>query len=206
MGFFTFILCFLILMLVIIIVGSVEQFALYVVIKKKIEFVTIIVPSLLSIIVFTFLVIITNAVLSIFNIHTINALYSIFMKFDYSFNHIITIVISYFICFIVFVLLQALCLKLININYKKIGDFIKYKIFKKEEIKSLSASENEESIEGKVSINLTNYDLPVKKEEKISYFYYVATSLLTFSIFFFSIICLTFIGILFGKSYILKRI
>jgi len=201
MGLFTFIVCFLILLLIIIIVGSIQQFALWVVTRRNNEFIVMIIPALLSLITFGITIAITYLALTkFFEINSLNILFSIFMKFEYNFNDYIAMLLGYISCAIVYVILQALCLKLVNINYYKIGDFIKYKILKKEETKTLAASENEQ--EGKVSIDLTHNTLPVKKA-KISFFHYIATSLFTFAISFFSIFGLIYIGILLGEKYII---
>lgn len=199
MGLFTFIVCFLILLLVIIVVGSIQQLSLWISTRKNNEFVVMIIPALVSLITFILTIIITYLLLKAFKINSLNTLYSMFMKWEYSFNDYIATILGYILCSVVYIILQALCLKLVNINYYKIRDFIKYKILKKEEIKTLAASEAEQ--EGKVSVDLTHNTLPVKRA-KISFFHYIAASLFAFAISFFSIFGLIYIGIELGQRYI----
>ena len=198
MGFFTFILCFLILLIVLIVIGSAQQLALLISTKKKNEFVVMLIPALCSLILFSFTIIITHILLNTFDINDLDIIYSIFMKWEYNFNNYIITIMAYIACVISFVLLQGMCLKLVNIDYKKISDFIKYKIFRKKEVKGLTAPEGD----GKVSIDLAGSNLPVMKA-KISYFYYFTASLFTFALLFFSILLFIYIGILIGQKYIL---
>ena len=200
MGFFSFMLFFLILLLLIIIIGSIQQFTIWAVTKKMHEFIVMIIPALLSIVSFLIIITITYLTLNLFDINSIKIVYSIFMKWDYSFNNYIYMIIGYIIGTILFILLQALCLKLVYINYKKIYDFIRIKIFKKEEIKALDCSE--EDLKGKVSINLSR-SIAVPIKNKLAFFQAFSASLFTFSICFFSILLLIYIGTLIGKHYIL---
>ena len=50
MGLFTFIICLLILLLILIIIGTIQEFTLWVVTRKGHEFVVMLVPSLVSLI------------------------------------------------------------------------------------------------------------------------------------------------------------
>ena len=202
MGLFTFIVCFLILLLIVIIIGSIQEFSLWVVTKKSNEFVVMIIPAIVSLAAFIITTISTYFILlKGFNINCLNIIYSMLLNWEYSFNDYISMLLGYIVCALIFIVLQAFCLKLSNINYSKIPYFIKHKILKKEEIKTLSASEETQQ-EGKVSVDLTHNALPVKKI-KISFLYYLSASLFTFAISFFSIFLLAYIGTILGEKYIL---
>ena len=194
MGFFSFIVFLLIALLVLIIIGSVQEFALWCVTKRSHEFVTMIIPAMLSVILFATTTLGTYFVLRLFNINAVNVIYSMIMKWDYSFNSYIYIIISYILCFILFIILQAFCLNLSNIDYKKIYNFFKTKLFKKEEVKSLNAAENEQTQTSLIEI---------PNKPKIGFFYSFSASLFTFSICFFSTLLLMYVGTLIGGNYIL---
>lgn len=200
MGFFTFIICILILLLIVIMIGTIQEFTLWVVTRKSHEFVVMIIPALLSLISFGVTLFLTYFILNKFNINTANILFSILMNWEYSFNNFIGMLLGYIACAIVFAILQALCLKLVNINYKKIFDFVKYKILRKKEIKTLAPSEEEQK--EKASIDLTHNLLPVVKA-KTPFFHYISASLFSFAIAFSSIFGLIYIGILLGEKYII---
>lgn len=197
MGLFTFIVCFLILLLILIIVGSIEQLALFITTRKMNEFIVMIIPAFISLVTFILTMTITYLILNAFNINSINTIYSMFMKFEYSFNDYMATILAFVLFSVVYIILQALCLKLVNINYYKIGKFIKYKIFRNEEIKSLEPAEEE-----KVSINLTHNELPAIKKE-VSFFHYFAASLFAYTTSLASITGLIYVGILLGQKYII---
>ena len=194
MGFFSFILFLLIALLVLIIIGSVQEFALWCVTKKSHEFIVMIIPAMLSVILFAATTVGTYFVLRLFNINAINIIYSMIMKWEYSFNSYIYIIISYILCFILFILLQAFCLNLSNIDYKKIYNFFKTKLFKKENVRSLNTAKNEQTETSLIEI---------PNNPKIGFFYTFSASLFAFSICFFSTLLLMYIGTLIGGSYIL---
>ena len=194
MGFFSFIMFLLIALLVLIIIGSVQEFALWCVTKRSHEFVTMIIPAMLSVILFATTTLGTYFVLRLFNINAVNVIYSMIMKWEYSFNSYIYIIISYILCFILFIILQAFCLNLSNIDYKKIYNFFKTKLFKKEEVKSLNVAENEQTQTSLIEI---------PNKPKIGFFYAFSASLFTFSICFFSTLLLIYVGTLIGGNYIL---
>lgn len=194
MGFFSFIVFLLIALLVLIIIGSVQEFALWCVTKRSHEFVTMIIPAMLSVILFATTTLGTYFVLRLFNINAVNVIYSMIMKWDYSFNSYIYIIISYILCFILFIILQAFCLNLSNIDYKKIYNFFKTKLFKKEGVKSLNVAENEQTQTSLIEI---------PNKPKIGFFYSFSASLFTFSICFFSTLLLMYVGTLIGGNYIL---
>lgn len=200
MGLFTFIVCFLILLLILIVAGSIQQFALFVTTRKNNEFVVMIIPAFISLVTFILTLIITHLILNALSINSLNTMYSMFMNWEYNFSHYISIILALFICSVVYVFLQALCLKLVNINYNKIWSFIKHKILKKEETKTLESTEKAE--EEKASIDLTHNKLPALKS-KISFFYYFAASLFAYTISLASIIGLIYIGVLLGQKYII---
>lgn len=194
MGFFSFIMFLLIALLVLIIIGSVQEFALWCVTKRSHEFVTMIIPAMLSVILFATTTIGTYFVLRLFNINAVNVIYSMIMKWEYSFNSYIYIIISYILCFILFIILQAFCLNLSNIDYKKIYNFFKTKLFEKENVKSLNVAENEQTQTSLIEI---------PNKPKIGFFYSFSASLFTFSICFFSTLLLIYVGTLIGGNYIL---
>lgn len=201
MGLFTFIIGLLVLLLILIIIGTIQEFTLWVVTRKSREFVIMMIPALISLIVFSIVMFLTYYILDLFNINTLNLVYSKIMNFEYSFHNTIYIIIGYSIAIIVFIILQALCLKLVNINYTKISDFIKYKILKKEDVKGLGSSTEDK--DEKSSVNLTNNFLPALPKKKTPFFHYIAASLFSFAIVFFSIFSLIYIGIMLGEKYII---
>ncbi len=197
MGLFTFIVCFLILLLILIIAGSIQQFALFVTTRKTNEFIVMVIPAFVSLIAFILTLLITYLILKLFNINSLKTIYSMFMNWEYSFNQYISTILALVLCSIVYILLQALCLKLVNIDYSKIWNYIKYKILKKEEIKVLEPTEEE-----KVSIDLTHNALPTLRRN-ISFFHYFAASLFSFTISLASIVGLIYLGIILGQKYII---
>lgn len=201
MGLFTFIICLLILLLILIIIGTIQEFTLWVVTKKKHEFVIMLIPALVSLITFSITALLTNYILNLFDINIINIIYSEIMNFEYRFNSFIGMILGLLIFSIVYIILQALCLKLVNIDYKKIYEFIKYKILKKEEVKGLGSSSEEQN--DKVSVDLTHNALPALPFTKTPFFHYIAASLFSFSISIFSISLLIYIGIIIGEKYII---
>ena len=194
MGIFSFIMFLLIALLILIIIGSIQEFALWCVTKRSHEFVVMIVPAMLSVILFAITTLGTYFLLRLFNIYTLNVLYSMIMKWEYSFNSYVYIIISYILCFILFICLQAFCLNLSNIDYTKIYNFIKNKISKKEEIKQLNATQDNQ---------IQNALIEIPNKPKTSFFYTFSASLFTFSICFFSTLLLMYIGTLIGGNYIL---
>lgn len=198
MGLFTFIICLLILLLLLIVIGTVQQFSLWVVTRKKYEFVVMIIPAFFSLLAFGVTTLLTCYILSLLNINIVNLLYSKLMNWEYSFNSFIGMILGLMLSSIIYILLQAFCLKLVNIDYKKIYEFIKYKILKKEQIKELSSSETANEND-----TLTEDLLPAIPETKTSFFNYLAASLFTFALFFFSIFLLIYIGIIIGEKYVL---
>ena len=201
MGLFTFIICLLVLLLILIIIGTIQEFTLWAVTRKSHEFVIMLIPALISLIIFNVTMFLTYYILDLFNINVINMVYSKIMKFEYSFHNTIYIIIGFCLAIIAFIILQALCLKLVNIDYTKISDFIKYKILKKKEIKGLGSSSEE--VESKTSVNLTNNLLPALPEQKTPFFHYLASSIFSFAIIFFSIFALIYAGIILGEKYII---
>ncbi len=201
MGFFTFIICLLILLLILIIIGTIQEFTLWVVTRKKHEFVIMIIPALVSLLTFLISIFLTYYILNLFNVNCFEILYSKFMNFEYSFNNFISMILGFVICSIIFIILQALCLKLVNIDYKKIYEFVKYKIFRRKELKELGASSMEETTEN--SVNLTHNALPAIMSKKTPFFHYIASSLFAFAISFASISGLFYLGIFLGEKYIL---
>lgn len=203
MGVFLFIVILLIVLLILIIIGSIQNLALWCTTRQNHEFVYMLVPALLSSLLFAVTIIITYFGLKLFNIDTLAVIYSMIMKFQYNFNNYMTIIISYIISAFLFIVLQSLCLKLSNINYGKIYNCIKSKIksLKKEKEKKLESANDK--------TNITNEEehttLPVAIEESknISFFYAFSASLFTFAICFFSSLLLFYIGTLIGKSYII---
>ena len=159
-----------------------------------------IIPTLISLLSFGITLSLTYFILEIFNINTGNILFSIFMNWEYKFDNFIVMLLGYIACSIIFIILQAFCLKLVNINYSKIFDFIKYKILRKKEVKTLAPSEEEQK--EKVSIDLTHNLLPVVKT-KTPFFHYISASLFSFAITFSSILGLIYLGIFLGEKYIL---
>lgn len=201
MGLFIFIICFLILLLILIIIGTVQEFTLWVVTRKGHEFVVMLIPSLVSLITFSITALLTYYILKLFDINIINILYSEIMNFEYSFNNFIGMILGLILFSVVYIILQALCLKLVNIDYIKICEFIKHKILKKEDIKGLGASA--EVQDEKASIDLTHSSLPAIPTKKSPFFHYIAASLFSFSICVFSISLLIYIGMLIGEKYII---
>lgn len=194
MGIFSFIIFLLISLIILIIIGSVQSFALWCVTKKNNEFIIMIVPAILSIICFCTIIVGTFLLLKLFDIDAIKTIYSMIMKWEYSFNNYIYIILSYIISIIIFILIQAFCFKLTNVNYKKIYSFIIKKVLKKDDTKALVAAENIEN----------NSLIPVPKKDKTNFFYYFAASLFSFAICFFSTLLLMYIGSLIGSNYILN--
>lgn len=198
MGLFTFIVCFLILLLIVIVVGTLQQLGLIITTRKCNEFVVMIIPALMSLLAFALTLLITNLILKAFNINSLNMIYSMFMNWEYSFSDYIATILACVIFSVAYIIIQAFCLKLVNINYYTIWKFIKHKIFKKEEIKTLEPTEEEK----KVSIDLMHVELPVIKP-KTSFLHYFAASLFTYALSFSSITGLIYLGILLGKKYII---
>lgn len=201
MGVFTFILCFLILLLILIVIGTIQEFTLWIVTRKGHEFVVMIVPSFISIITFGITAFLTHYILTLFDINIITIIYSEIMNFEYNFNSFIGMILALIIFSITYVILQALCLKLVNIDYNKICEFIKYKILKKEKIKSLGTSPQEQT--ENVSIDLTHNVLPALPTTKTPFFHYIAASLFSFSICLFSMSLLFYVGMIIGEKYII---
>jgi len=201
MGLFTFIICLLILLLILIVIGTIQEFTLWTVTRKKHEFVVMLIPALVSLIAFSITICFTYYILTLFNIHIFDILYSKLMNWEYSFNNFIGMILSLVIFSVVYIILQALCLKLVNIDYKKIYHFIKHKIFRKEEIKGLGSSSEEQK--EKASVDLTHNSLPALPTKKTPFFHYFAASLFSFSICVFSISLLLYIGIIIGEKYII---
>lgn len=201
MGLFSFIICLLILLLILITIGTIQEFTLWVVTRKKHEFVVMLVPSLVSLITFSITVFLTHYILTLFNINIINILYSEIMNFEYNFNSFIGMILGLVIFSVVYIILQAFCLKLVNIDYNKIYDFIKYKIFKKDEIKGLGASAEKQN--DKACIDLTHNALPTLPTTQTPFFHYIAASLFSFSICVFSTSLLIYIGMVIGEKYII---
>lgn len=207
MGTFLFIVFLLITLLVIIIIGSIQNLSVYCVTKQKHEFVYMVLPALLSLIVFLFITIATYFTLNLFNIDTLNLIFSMIMKFEYSFNNYIIMIISYIVSILLFVVIQAFCLKLSNIQYDKIYNYIKRKIklIKKEKNTNPKDNENEIKINEleENNENISNLPATVKEVKQIPFFYTFSASLFTFAICFFSSLLLFYIGTLIGKSYII---
>lgn len=201
MGLFTFIICLLILLLILIVIGTIHEFTLWVVTRKDHEFVVMLVPSLVSIITFCITAFLTYYILNLFDINIINILYSEIMNFEYKFNNFIGMILGLVIFSVVYIILQALCLKLVNIDYKKIYKFIKYNILKKEEIKGLGSSSDEKN--ENISVDLTHNALPAIPTNRTPFFHYIAASLFSFSICLFSISLLIYIGMIIGEKYII---
>lgn len=201
MGLFTFIICLLILLLILIIIGTIQEFTLWVVTRKGHEFIVMLVPSLVSLITFSITAFLTHYILTLFDINIINIIYSELMNFEYNFNSFIGMILGLVIFSVVYIILQALCLKLVNIDYKKVYEFIKYKILKKEEIKGLGTSAEEQN--DKASVDLTHNALPALPTLKTPFFHYIAASLFSFSLTFFSIFLLIYIGMMIGEKYII---
>ena len=199
MGLFTFIICLLILLLILIVIGTIQEFTLWVVTRKGHEFIVMLVPSLVSLITFSITALLTHYILTLFDINIINIIYSEIMNFEYNFNSFIGMILGLVIFSVLYIILQAFCLKLVNIDYKKIYDFIKYKVLKKDEIKGLSTSPEEK----KTSVDLTHNALPALPTTKTPFFHYIAASLFSFSICVFSISLLIYIGMIIGEKYII---
>jgi len=123
------------------------------------------------------------------------------MNFEYNFNSFIGMILGLVIFSVVYIILQALCLRLVNIDYKKTYEFIKYKILKKGEIKGLGASAQEQS--ENVSVDLAHNALPAFPINKTPFFHYIAASLFSVSICLFSISLLIYIGMIIGEKYII---
>lgn len=202
MGLFTFIICMLILLLILIVIGTIQEFTLWIVTRKGHEFVIMIIPSLVSLVTFSITALLTHCILKLFNIDIVNILYSEIMNFEYNFNSFIGMILGLFISCIIYIVLQALCLKLVNIDYEKIYRFIKHKIFKKDEIKGLGTSAEIQTTD-KTAVNLTHNLLPALPEKRIPFFHYIAASLFSFSICIFSISLLIYIGMIIGEKYII---
>ena len=188
MSFLLFSFFVLLLLILIILVGSFEQLAINIVSKKKVEFVAIMLPALFTIISFIAVYFLAYIILNILNINTLNILFSLFMKWDYEPVNVVYISITLVIATLLFILLQAFCLKLINIDYIKIWKGISSKLPKKQnEPLSLGGKTLQQ---GAVSVDLVKYS----KYEKISFFNASVASLFSFSIIFFLTILLFFIG------------
>lgn len=197
MGVFLFIFLLLLLLLIFIIIGSVQDFTLWCTTKQKHETIFMLIPALLSFILFVIITIITYFTLRLFDIDTLNILYSVLMKFEYSLNDYIFMIISYILAILLFVFLQAFCIKLSNIDYSKMYNCIKNKIKKyivknKESTKELNSNEN-----------VTNLPANTNVKESISFFYAFSASLFAFAICFFSALLLFYIGTLIGQNYII---
>jgi len=201
MGLFTFIICLLILLLLLIVIGTIQEFTLWVVTRKDHEFVVMLVPSLVSLITFGITALLTHYILKLFDINIINILYSEIMNFEYNFNSFIGMVLGLVLFSVVYIILQALCLKLVNIDYGKIYIFIKQKILKKEDIKGLGSSPEEQN--EKASVDLTHNALPALPTIETPFFHYIAASLFSVSICLFSISLLIYIGMIIGEKYII---
>lgn len=201
MGLFTFIICLLILLLILIIIGTIQEFTLWVVTRKGHEFVIMLIPSLFSLITFSITAFLTHYILTLFDINIINILYSEIMNFEYKFNSFVGMILGLIIFSVVYTILQAFCLKLVNIDFKKIYEFIKYKVLKKEEVKGLGSSSEEEN--ARASVDLTHNSLPALPKQKTPFFHYFAASLFSFSICVFSISLLIYIGMIIGEKYII---
>lgn len=189
MGVFSFIIFLLIALLIIIIVGSVQNFCLWCVTKENNEFVVMILPALLSILLLCGLVVGTFYVLKLFDIDAIKIICSMIMNWEYNFNSYIYIIIAYILCSILFVILQAFCLKLVNLDYKKIFSFM----CKKEKPKLLNGDNTQDT-----SL------IPIPKHDTTSFFSLFAASIFSFAICFFSSFLLLYIGTLIGTNYISK--
>ena len=185
----------LILLLILIFIGSIDQFSIQIVTKKKIEFVVVLLPAMLSLISLTALTAITSYILKLFNIKTIYTLVSIFLKWDFDIMKLTYLAIAYTISTLIFLILQAYCIKLINIDYKKIWDRIR-KVFKVKENCGVAILNGNTltTPPSEVSINLVHYS----KYEKISFVNSLLASLFSFSLIFFLFILFLVVGAYIG--------
>ncbi|MDD2627479.1 MAG: hypothetical protein PHR25_01385 [Clostridia bacterium] len=218
MGFILFMFVLLILLLLLVTIGSVQQASIFIVSGKKIEFVNMLLPSLLSILSFTFILFVANFILNKLKINAFDFIYYNIMNWEYTFNNTLLVFITIFVSFIVFILLQAYILKLVTLDYKKIWEktykFFITKVFKKTIKKTLTASSDEisnnehsePSEKEKVSIDLSKIipseNQNINNEKQLLFFHILSASLFSFSLVFFAILFFMFIGIRFGNKFI----
>lgn len=210
MGTFLLIVFLLITLLILIVIGSVQDLTLWCTTKQKHEFVIMILPALLSLISLIVIIVTTYLVLDVFNINTLNLIFTMIMKFNYNPHNYIIMVSTYIFSLILFICLQALCLKLININYRKIYNYIKDKIKsinKNNSKKHKKLEETDKTITKSINTehteNGSNLPTVLEEKQKLPFFYAFSASLFAFAICFFSSLLLFYIGTLIGKSYII---
>ncbi len=218
MGFILFVFALLIVLLLLVIIGSVQQASIFVVSGKKIEFVNMLLPAFLSAFSFTLILFIADLILNKLNINAFDFIYYNIMNWEYTFNNTLFVFITIFISFIVFIILQAYFLKLVMLNYKKIWkksyEFFITKILKKDIPKTLAPSSqevNDNKLEDSTQQDKASIDLSkvipsdtqnIDKEYKLSFFHTLSASLFSFSLVFFTILLCIFIGIKFGNKFI----
>lgn len=218
MGFILFVFALLIVLLLLVIIGSVQQASIFVVSGKKIEFVNMLLPAFLSAFSFTLILFIADLILNKLNINAFDFIYYNIMNWEYTFNNTLFVFITIFISFIVFIILQAYFLKLVMLNYKKIWkksyEFFITKILKKDIPKTLAPScqeVNDNKLEDSTQQDKASIDLSkvipsdtqnIDKEYKLSFFHTLSASLFSFSLVFFTILLCIFIGIKFGNKFI----
>lgn len=187
MGLFVAIIVVLLLSFIIIIVGSIMQFSIFICTKNKIEFEKTLLPSLLSIVCFFILSSLTNAILLKFNINILNLMYLFVINLDFSFTLLIYGVLAYFFTFLIFIIIQGFITKLIDFNYNK--------TFKK----ILSFAFSVLKIKPK---EIKNNCLIVTEKKPLSFFDGLLISLLSNSIFFFLLLFFLFLGSFLGNKII----
>jgi hypothetical protein len=189
MEFFTFIFFIFILLIFISIINTLIYFALKLVTYNSYEEHYLIIPSFLSIVLWTIsLYVIFSMFFNINNIGVIDFIISIIFKSQDIFNNINQMILPTILIIIGTITMQSLCLLTVNLDYYKYFNFIMFyirKLFKKIYFK-ITKKELIFKFKGNI------IELPQKY--RLTLFNSLIASLFIFSLIFFVIILLFFLG------------